>query len=62
MICDESLDSRVACAREGGVAGNQKYKRLLSRYLWIPASAGMTKRSKDISSIKDNSSISLIFF
>jgi hypothetical protein len=25
-------------------AGIQKYKRLLSRYLWIPAFAGMTDR------------------
>ena len=28
-------------------AGIQKYKRFLSRYLWIPAFAGMTKRSLD---------------
>jgi hypothetical protein len=33
------------CARAGGVAGIQKYKRLSSRYHWIPASAGMTEYS-----------------
>ena len=38
-------ESRLVPAK----AGNQKYKRLLSRYLWIPAKAGagMTKRSVD---------------